>query len=158
MKSVGLDVVAQASNALTPGLMRYALRDKTVRTVGTLLVAPRVASLLSALGIELKRTWRVTGLLIDRDHPLIERARALKWYKVIKFPMGEHASREKKRLSKEGKQAFKPEACCASGNLPVPVEVRSASASSTEGEDMDKMLFADSPQDGEEVAVEEGSS
>lgn len=44
----------------------------------------------------------MTGLLIDRDLPLIERARALQWYKVIKFPMGEHAPREKKRLSKEG--------------------------------------------------------
>lgn len=44
----------------------------------------------------------MTGLLIDRDLPLIERARALQWYKSIKFPMGEHAPREEKRLSKEG--------------------------------------------------------
>lgn len=44
----------------------------------------------------------MTGLLIDRDLPLIERARALPWYKGIKFPMGEHAPREEKRLSKEG--------------------------------------------------------
>lgn len=44
----------------------------------------------------------MTGLLIDRDLPLIERARALQWYKGIKFPMGEHAPREEKRLSKEG--------------------------------------------------------
>lgn len=44
----------------------------------------------------------MTGLLIDRDLPLIERAGALQWYKGIKFPMGEHVPREKKRLSKEG--------------------------------------------------------
>lgn len=42
------------------------------------------------------------GQEIDRDLPLIERARALQWYKDIKFPMGEHAPREEKRLSKEG--------------------------------------------------------
>lgn len=44
----------------------------------------------------------MTGLLIDIDLPLIERTRALPWYKGIKFPMGEHAPREEKRLSKEG--------------------------------------------------------
>lgn len=36
-------------------------------------------------------------------------------------------------------------------------EVKSASASSTDAEEMDKILFADSPQDGEEATVEEGS-
>ena len=36
----------------------------------------------------------MTGLLIDRDLPLIERARALQWYKGIKFPMGGAQRRE----------------------------------------------------------------
>lgn len=39
----------------------------------------------------------------------------------------------------------------------VPVEVKSASASSTDAEEMDKIFFVDSPQDGEEATVEEGS-
>lgn len=39
--------------------------------------------------------------------------------------------------------------------VPVPVEVQSASASSTDAEEMDR-LFVDSPQDGEEATVEEG--
>ena len=64
--------------------------------------------------IPFRRTWRVTDLLIDRDLPLIERARALQWYKDIKFPMG---AREEKRLSKEGWLG----SCSVRGGRPKPM-------------------------------------
>lgn len=57
------------------------------------------------------------GQEIDRDLPLIERARALQWYKDIKFPMGEHAPREEKRLSKEGWLG----SCSVRGGRPKPM-------------------------------------
>ncbi|KAL3499592.1 hypothetical protein ACH5RR_038685 [Cinchona calisaya] len=195
MKSAVLDAVAQASNALTPGLIRYALRDKTVRyailrvieeptflpsllrndscpilidvvaypfiiEIGLVLFVPIERKMFNknkgktviSHATPLKRTWRVTGLLIDRDLPLIERARALQWYKIGWFILGDKPTFERSQESKPLSQKCR----CASGNLPVPVEVRSASASSTDGEEMDKMLFADSPQDGEEATVEEG--
>ncbi|KAL3530233.1 hypothetical protein ACH5RR_009555 [Cinchona calisaya] len=69
------------------------------------------------------------------------------------FILGDKPTFERSQESKPLSQKCR----CASENLPVPVEVRSASASSTDGEEMDKMLFADSPQDGEEATVEEGS-